>query len=103
MKDIIDFLVPSFKSFHNSFDVSIYQFTHDVHLEVEKKFLVSRRQSSCISYFHFLRKINDIRKRADRGTDLTNALRFLKSIKLQNINKRKQKVLVVLTDSSLGC
>ena len=102
MKDIIDFLVPSLKSFYSSFDVSVYQFTHEVFLEVEKSFLVRSRISSCISYFHLIKKINSIEKRTDRGTDLTYALKFLKTLKLENVNKNKQKVLVVLTDSSLG-
>ena len=80
----------------------MYQFTHEVSLEVEKSFLVSRQVTSCFAYFHLLRKINNIEKRTDRGTDLTYALKFLKTLKLENINKNKQKVLVVLTESSLG-
>ena len=102
MKDIIDFLVPSLKSFYSSFDVIVYQFTHEVFLEVKKSFLARSRFSSCISYFHLLRKIDKVEKRLDRGTDLTNALKFLKTLNLKSTNNKKQNVLVVFTDKSLG-
>ena len=102
MKDIIDFLVPSLKYFYSSLDVSIYQFTHEVFPEFEIKFLVNRAQKSCLAYFYLLRKINNIRRRLCRGTDFTNALKFLETLNLENINKNKQKVLVVMTDSLLG-